>query len=145
MTRARTFAIVSVIVVVCFILVFLLLMPDGRMASRDIGCAKVPPGRANHICNALSASMHWTWLGHAIISPGWRLNWSDIRQVYCDEKITDADLTILETLKRGADWRLQNGADSLIRIVSGRNEGAEPENSVFNPNNPYYILKNGCV
>lgn len=129
-------ATVVAIAVVCW--------PDANMASRDIGCVKAPPGRRSNICNALSAGMEWTWLGHAIVSPGWRLTWAGLRRVYCQENITAGDLPVLESLKKGLDWRLQDGADGLIRLISSGGGHAEPENSIFNPQNPNYILKNGC-
>jgi hypothetical protein len=126
-------------------LVLALCWPSGNMTSRDIGCAKVHSGRGSDICNALSASMEWTWMGHSIVSPGWRMTWAGLSRVYCREKITAADLAILEALKRASDWRLRDGADDLIRLVSSsRGNGNEPENSIFNPNHPDYILKNGC-
>ena len=84
-------------------------------------------------------------MGHAIISPGWRMTWIGLGRVYCREKIVAADLPELEVLKRGSDWRLQDGADSLIRLISSKgNNGAEAETSIFNSQNPDYILKNGC-
>jgi hypothetical protein len=54
-------------------------------------------------------------------------------------------LPALEHLKQGSDWRLQDGADGLIRLIGSANgRPAEPENSIFNPANPQYILKGGC-
>src|SRR5215471_15491388 len=88
-------------------LVLVMGWPDKRMISRDIGCANVTPGRANEICQALSDSMEWTWMGHAIISPGWRVTWNALRRVYCREGISASDLPTLEMLKQGSDWRLQ--------------------------------------
>jgi hypothetical protein len=104
------------------------------MISRDIGCAHFAPGRAGTICGALAESM--TWMGHAMIAPGWRVTWNALRQVYCREGISPVDLPALEYLKQGSDGRLENGAD-------GR--AAEPENSIFSPANPQYILKHGWV
>jgi hypothetical protein len=120
--------------------------PDKRMISRDIGCANVTRGRGKEICRALSDSMEWTWMGHAIISPGWRVTWNALRRVYCREKISAADLTALGTMKMGSDWRLQDGADGLIRLVGSSSGPAnEPENSIFNPTNPHYLMKDGCA
>ena len=120
--------------------------PDKKMISRDIGCANVSPGRGTEICQALSDEMEWTWMGHAIISPGWRVTWNGLRRVYCREKMRAADLTVLETLKTGSDWRLQDGAEGLIRLVGSLSDPSnEPETSIFNPTNPHYLLKNGCV
>jgi hypothetical protein len=137
-------AFLSAILVALLGLAVALLWPNGSTGSRDIGCAKVPQGRGNDICHALSASMEWTWLGHAIVSPGWRVTWTGLGRVYCQEKITAVDLPMLEALKRGPDWRLQDGADGLVHLISGRRGDTEPENSIFNPENPGYILKNGC-
>lgn len=120
--------------------------PDKRMMSRDIGCANVKSDRGNEICHALSDSMEWTWMGHAIISPGWRVTWNALRRVYCRERISAADLPVLETMKMGSDWRLEDGADELIRLAgSSKGPANEPDNSIFNPTNPQYLLKDGCV
>ena len=141
--RRRIVIVVLVAVIVAIALA--MVWPDKKMISRDIGCATVSPERARTICQALSESMEWTWMGHAIISPGWRVTWNGLRKVYCRERINAADLPPLEYLKQGSDWRLQDGADGLIRLVgSTRRQAQEPENSIFNPVNPQYILKDGC-
>lgn len=120
--------------------------PDRQMASRDIGCAKVTSARGQEICSAISASMEWTWMGHGIVSPGWRTTWPGIARVYCNQHVTVADFPVLKSFKAGLpDWRLESGADNLMRIVTNANgQGDEPESSIFNPKNPSYILKNGC-
>ena len=122
--------------------------PDRQMVSRDIGCARVTDARGGAICNALSSSMQWTWLGHAIVSPGWRVTWDGLRRVYCREHVRVADLPVLTQLSRvgsGADWRLEDGAMDLARLVkSAAGAGDEPETSIFNPANSSYILKSGC-
>lgn len=142
----RRIAIPALLVAGVIGLVLVMAWPDKKMISRDIGCAKVTLGRGNEICRALSDSMEWTWMGHAIISPGWRVTWNALRRVYCREKISAADLTALEAMKVGSDWRLQDGADELIRLVGSRSGRAnEPETSIFNPTNPLYLLKDGCV
>jgi len=144
MRRHITIPVIIVASVIAVVLV--MSWPDKKMISRDIGCANVTPGRGNEICYALSDSMEWTWMGHAIISPGWRVTWNALRRVYCREKIDAADLKVLEAMKPGSDWRLHDGADELIRLVGSRLATTdEPENSIFNPKNPYYILKDGCL
>jgi len=115
------------------------------MTSREIGCDKVDQLRAREICKSVSDSMEWTWMGHAIISPGWRLTSDGLRRVYCTEKIKESDLPTLESLKRASDWRLQTAAEDLIRIVTNiGGTGTEPDNSIFSPKNTDYILKDGC-
>ena len=122
-----------------------LLWPRGSVASRDIGCAKVEPGRGLEICLALSASMEWTWLGHAIIAPGWRLTWPGLRRVYCGQNIAAADIPALETLARAADWRLETGAANMLRLVAASGgKSDEPETSIFKPQSPDYPLRGGC-
>ena len=122
-----------------------MIWPDKRMVSRDIGCEAVASARGKQICTSLSKSMEWTWLGHAIVSPGWRVTWKSLGTVYCRQKINAADLPALEAMRMSSDWRLQDGADNLIRLVqSSTGLTSEPENSIFNPANPQYLLKNGC-
>lgn len=120
--------------------------PDRHMRSRDIGCAKLGQTRGQEICRAISDTMEWTWMGHAIVSPGWRTTWPGIVRVYCREHISASDLPVLESLCRGLpDWRLESGARDLMRIVRNVDgNGDEPETSIFNPKNPSYLLKDGC-
>lgn len=142
----RRIAILALVAAIVIAVALAMVWPDKKMLSRDIDCAKVALGRARSICQALSESMEWTWMGHAIISPGWRVTWNALRRVYCRERINAADLPTLEHLKQRSDWRLQDGADALIRMVHGASGQAyEPENSLFNPANPQYILKGGCA
>lgn len=83
--------------------------------------------------------------GTAIVSPGWRVTWTGLGRVYCREEISADDLTVLETLKGRSDWRLEDGADDLIRLITNNSHQAtEPETSIFNPKNADYILMNGC-
>lgn len=141
----RSVAIPALVVVGVISLVLMMGWPDKKMISRDIGCANVAAGRGREICQALSDSMEWTWMGHAIISPGWRVTWNALRRVYCREQLSAADLPALEAMKSGPDWRLEDGANDLIRLIGSRGPAKESENSIFNPTNPQYILKDGCV
>jgi len=140
------------------VLLFVLLQPemthakDYPLYGRDIGCAQIAPARPRQICEAIAASLTWQWMGHAIISPGYKPSFEGTRKVYCDLKIGKADIEALQglkqydaKLKRVPDWRLESGADMLLRIVSNLDgKGDEPENSIFNPKNPEYVLKKGC-
>lgn len=132
-------------VILLVVLPVLLFWPSGPMASRDIGCAQVQLQRGREICQAISGAMEWTWLGHAIIAPGWRPSWQGLRRVYCTENIGMADIPALEELTRRSDWRLQDVAGNLLRLVAATaGKSDEPETSVFNPQNPEYLLKGGC-
>jgi hypothetical protein len=121
------------------------------MYDHDIGCAAAATGRARTICDAMAAAMEWTWTGHASVDPGDKPTFAGARQVYCDLKIGKEDLEILQTLKKTAlvgkavDWRLESAADMLLRLLNNADgKGDEPENSIFNPKNAAYILKDGC-
>ncbi len=137
---------------------FVFLLPDVSHAKdyslhgRDIGCAEVTPGRVRQICEAIAASLTWQWMGHAIIAPGYKPSFRGIRNVYCELKIGKADEKSLKTLKQYdpkrkwlPDWRLESGADMLLRIVANLDRSDEESvSSIFNPKNSAYILKNGC-
>ena len=138
-------AIPAIILAFLLSLVVAIFWPQQRMRSRNLGCPEFPNPRAREICKALSDSMEWTWSGHGIIWPGWRVTWSALRRAFCAARIGAADLPALEILKSSPDWRLQDAADSLSRLVSSRSGNSiEPENSIFDPDNPGYILKDGC-
>ena len=121
------------------------LWPQHGMGSRDLGCDK-QTGRAQELCRRLEHDMQWTWTGHAIISPGWRVTFVTIARSYCAEHITIDDIPELQILRRSTtDWRAEFGADFLIRLVQSNAGGAtEDVTSVLNPTNPSYILKDGC-
>jgi hypothetical protein len=125
---------------------------DYSAYGRDIGCAEIGAGRPRQICEKIAASLTWQWMGHATIAPGYKPSFEGIRKVYCELKIGKDDVETLQGLTKYdpkrrwlPDWRLESGADMLLRIVANLNgNGDEPENSIFNPKNSAYILKNGC-
>jgi hypothetical protein len=139
-------------------LLFASLLPGLSLAAtysangRDIGCAETGSGRARQICDSIAASLEWEWLGHATIAPGYKPTFAGVRTVYCALKIDESDMETLRGLKSydprrkwSPDWRLESGADMLMRIVASlEGAGDEPENSIFNPQDADYVLKNGC-
>jgi hypothetical protein len=121
------------------------LLPDPGMGSRNLGCDK-QPGRAQAICRRLEHEMQWTWAGHAIISPGWRVTFKSIVRTYCTERVGPADIPALQTLRQTTkDWRAESGADFLIRLVRNKDGGGDENmTSIFNPANPSFIFRDGC-
>jgi hypothetical protein len=117
-----------------------------NILSRDLGCAGVPDARGRMICRRLQQEMEWTWTGHAILSPGWRVTFKSVRRTYCAAGIGDRDINALEALQQTTrDWRAQSGADFLLRLLRNSNGSAhEDVNSIFNAVNPSYVLKGGC-
>src|SRR5262245_29089653 len=132
--RVKGWIVVTAIASAGLAACLLAVWPKDYMASREIGCERAAPGRSQEVCRALSASMEWTWFGHAIVSPGWRPTSRGVAQTWCSAHITDADLPLLEGLRHASsDWRLESAAEDLIRIAKNRNgSGDEPETSIFN-------------
>jgi hypothetical protein len=122
------------------------LWPEKRMGSRDLQCTAVPDARAQIICRRLEQEMEWTWMGHAIISPGWRVSFKSVRRTYCTENIGPRDISALKMLRQTAkDWRAESGAEFLLRLVWNEDgTGDEDITSIFNPANPSFVLKDGC-
>jgi hypothetical protein len=132
-----------------------------HMMSRNLKCGEYN-GRASAICERISKEMKWSWMGHAIISPGFRVSPATLKNAWCEAHITADDIPNLKELAKARDWRLQQGAAGLLALLKTRpdagKDGLPPEaydphngevvstdeNSAFNPKNPQYILKGGC-
>ncbi len=146
---ARRYLLRGLLIAVPLAVVIAFCWPNSAMISRDIGCTRVDDARGRQICNSLSSSMQWTWMGHAIVSPGWRVTGTGLKRVYCREHVTTADLRVLLRLsgadgRSPGDWRLESGAADLVEILK-QGDSTVPENSIFNPKNSSYILKGGCA
>jgi hypothetical protein len=145
----RRYLLRGLLVAVPLAIVVAFSWPDSAMISREIGCARVDDARGRKICDSLSASMQWTWMGHAIVSPGWRVTWAGLKRVYCRDHITTADVPVLRRLsgaggRRLGDWRLESGAADLLEILK-HGDSTVSETSIFNPRNSSYILRDGCA
>ncbi len=129
-----------------FITFLVLLAPDALAASKGRpDCAGVQPARTREICGAIAASLTWQWMGHAIVAPAYKPDFKTIGQAYCRAKITRADAPALEQLQKSTDWRLESAAEWLLKILDAQEgKSSEPENSVFNPANAAYVLRQGC-
>lgn len=98
--------------------------------------------RNQEICKTVSDNLEWQFFGHAIISHDWKPGAKTAHDSFCALKISKDDAPLLNDLSRNAsDWRLQTGADDLLRLLNPENE---PENSIFSSQNPDYILKDRC-
>ena len=88
---------------------------DG-LYTRDLDCERQPSPRAREICRALEGALEWTWTGHAIISPSFRIGFKGIRRVYCTVPITPRDTGLLVEME--FDSGLQTGM-KLAQINNG--------------------------
>ena len=145
-------AVGAVSLLLVFLLPALSYAKDYSFYGRDIGCREIDPGRARKICEAIATSLTWQWMGHAIIAPGYKPAFEGVRKVYCELKINEADVNALKSLKAYdpgrkwmPDWRLESAADMLLQIVINLDTAGEDQaGSIFDPNNPKYILKGRC-
>lgn len=124
----------------------LLLAPEAGAANkRRPDCAGVQPERTRAICTAIAASFTWQWMGHAIVAPGYKPDLQTIGKAFCRAKIARADQPALEQLRKSTDWRLESAAGWLLNMLDAQEgKSGEPENSVFNPANQAYVLRQGC-
>ena len=67
----------------------------GGLYSHNLECEKQTSKRSTEICAALQDALEWSWTGHAIISPGFRMDVNRVLKVYCVMPITNADTPIL--------------------------------------------------
>jgi hypothetical protein len=94
-----------------------------ELYSRDLTCETQSIGRAQEICKSLESTLAWSWFGHAIISPGFRVDVGRVKNVFCDLPITAADTPILVELAlltaNASDSRLQlnTGVVSLLAML----------------------------
>jgi hypothetical protein len=106
----------------------LFLLPFSALAdnlyTRDLNCEQQPATRAKEICLALEGALAWRWTGHAIISPGFRMGFDGIRQVYCALPITHHDTQLLVDMDyasySGSGVRqalINNGAGWLLSLL----------------------------
>lgn len=115
--------------------------------SRELGCQMQVEGRAREICSSVERHLEFTCCGHAIISPGFRPTSITVKNVWCELRIEQEDVTVLRSLAKNEDWRLVSTAESLLRLFTGRDQYGtlESETSIFHPANSSYLLKDRCA
>jgi hypothetical protein len=91
--------------------------------SRDLGCTGLSPDRARVVCSALEQALEWTWTGHAIISPSFRMGLDGVREVYCTLPVTTDDSWILAGIAVATQHggmralQLNIGAQGLLSLL----------------------------
>src|SRR5580765_3723240 len=48
--------------------------------SRNLSCSRFSAARERQICEALEREMEWTWSGHAIIAPSFRVTFATVKK-----------------------------------------------------------------
>lgn len=110
--------------VAIFLCLFAFPSAAGGLYSRDLDCGSQPSARGKKICRALEQALAWTWTGHAIISPSFRVNTESVRDVYCSLPITAEDTRTLidmvvspEVIAEFWQSQLDNGVRSLLSML----------------------------
>lgn len=94
--------------------------------SRNLSCQRWSAARANEICKTLEREMEWTWTGHAIVSPSYRVTFETVRRTYCALSVSAQDTAVLVdmvlTLERKSDGnmaraQLINGSRFLLSLL----------------------------
>jgi hypothetical protein len=98
---------------------------EGQL-SKNLHCERYELARSQEICRALEREMEWTWMGHAIIAPGWRVTWGSLRRVFCTLHIDSRDTLALARIvvwyAKGErnDDRVEFGSSALLYLL-GKN------------------------
>ena len=96
---------------------------------RSLSCESWTNNREREICQALEREMEWTWTGHAIVAPSFRVTFNTVKQVYCALPTTPRDtrplIDIVVTLERKpagtmASLQLANGSRFLLYLLGER-------------------------
>ena len=104
--------------------------------SRNLSCGDWSATRGNEICRTLEREMEWTWTGHAVVSPSFRVTFETVRRSYCAISISSQDTATLVELvlaverKGGASTaqaQLLNGARFLLYLLGSQALRAFPE------------------
>lgn len=152
-----------------FIVLFVALAPISLVAfyiaakpsrySRNLHCESIVSTRAFEICSSLEKFQEYGFFGHAIPAPGYKVSFDTIRNAWCELDIGQSDVPILREMSNLSEWqiaslkisqirdgRIASGADDLLRLYyQVNNLDQEDKNSIFNPTNPSYILRDGCT
>jgi hypothetical protein len=104
---------------------------------RNLSCRpRFSAPRARQICEALEREMEWTWSGHAIIAPSFRVTFATVKKVYCVLSVTAQDTPslvrmIVQTERKTdgtmADMQLQNGGRFLLYALGKQALSAFPD------------------
>ena len=104
--------------------------------SRNLSCKDWTAARSNEICRTLEREMEWTWTGHAIVSPSFRITFATVRRTYCAISVSSQDTAALVDMvlaverKPGdnmAQAQLLNGARFLLYLLGAEALRAFPE------------------
>ncbi len=146
LSRARKVTVYLVVSALALVIVVFFASAEHWRYSRQADCEKQVDARAREICASIERHLEYACCGHAIVSPGYRATRTTVKNVWCEQRIEQKDATVLRALAEARDWRLSSAAESLLRLLTGRDRygAVESEASIFHPANSSYLLKGGC-
>jgi len=86
--------------------------------TRNLSCQRWSAARANEICKKLERELEWTWTGHAIVSPSYRVTFETIRRTYCALSVSAQDTHTLVDMVLALE-RKPDGTMARAQIVNG--------------------------
>jgi hypothetical protein len=119
--------------------------------TRNLSCRQWPAARANEICKSLEREMEWTWTGHAIVAPSYRVTFETVRRTYCVLSISKQDtptlVDMMLVLERKPDssmaWaQMANGARFLLHLLGKQALDAFPLRDKSWDDQMWQIVKN---
>lgn len=110
------------------LLLLLFLLPSSTVAdslyTRHLACEEQFTGRSREICQALEHALEWTWTGHAIFSPSYRIKTEGILRAYCSLPVTNKDTEILIDMYFNSEYKdgmgqaqINNGVLDLLSLL----------------------------
>ena len=92
------------------------------------------------VCRS-NLDMKGAWLGHAIVSPGWRVTFRTVREVYCGLVFGASDVPAIDNLRKSEPIGGCKTAHKSYLVAHG---ASQPPASILNPSDPQDLLKHGC-
>jgi hypothetical protein len=77
---------------------------------RNLSCKDWTATRSNEICRMLEWEMEWTWTGHAVFSPSFRVTFENVRKTYCAISVSSQDTAALVDMVLGRRQRSRSPA-----------------------------------
>ncbi len=119
--------------------------------SRDLSCQRWSAARANEICKSLEREIEWTWTGHTIVAPSFRVTFETVRRTYCALSISPQDtptlVDVVLTLERRPDdsmarTQIVNGMRFLLNLLGKQALDAFPPRDKSWDEQSWQIAKN---
>lgn len=86
--------------------------------SKNLHCMTFQNSRKVEICKSIEKYQEYEFFGHAMISAGYRANFTTAKKAWCELSITEPDLSLLKGMQIEGPMQLQNGSDMLLSMLA---------------------------